>query len=151
MNRLLCILCFLLVLGACKSKQSGDPAGSNQAYMETKSVQTASSDAADSKRQNCSEVESSIDDGLNNLRKVARADEMDDAQRYAKKAANDFDDAENAAEDCGCTDAASSLSDAAMNARRASRADQLDECWTLANKAKKLADESLETVQSFKR
>lgn len=101
------------------------------------------------------DVQSSADDSYSYAKKAYYADNLDDAQYYAKKAKSSADDAmsyasdaQSYASDCGCDDGESYASnaesyadDAYSYAKKAYYADNLDEAQYYAKKAKSSAED----------
>ena len=77
--------------------------------------------------QSCSGLRSYIEDARSNLNRAGRASDFDSAKNYARRAKNDLEEAETAANSCRCGSSASEFDDAARHARRARDADTPDD------------------------
>jgi len=73
--------------------------------------------------QSCSSLSQNIDDARTELTRARDSNDFDNAKNYARRAKNELEDAELAANDCKCPLAASEFDDAARHAKRARDSD----------------------------
>ena len=91
----------------------------------------------------CSDAYSYADDAYTQARRGYNADNLEDAEYYARKAMSDAEDAMSAAEDCSCDDAYSAADDAYTYARRAYRSGDYDDAIDYLRRAKSSADDAM--------
>jgi hypothetical protein len=95
----------------------------------------------------CQMLPSYMDDAETNLRRATRATDLDEAQRYARRAESALEDASMAAMNCECVLAYSSLDDAATRARRAKNADEADEFIEQLRRAIRSYNDAIDALQ----
>ena len=91
----------------------------------------------------CDDAYSAAADAYSYARRGYRSGNLDDIQRYARRAMNSADEAMSYASDCNCDDAYSAADDAYSYARKAYREDDFDYAESYIKKAMNSADDAM--------
>lgn len=92
----------------------------------------------------CSDAYYAADDAYGYARKgYRRADDLDEVERYAKKAMSSASDAESYADDCGCDDANGAASDTYRYSRKAYRSGHYEDATQYLKKALRSAEDAM--------